>query len=388
MKEDSILKALLKKHLQGNLSPEEKLEIIYYFRKNHSFEEFPEVEEILELMDNSIELKDDRANNIFENILKISNWKNKKVTEKKSNSFIKYAAAAVFIGFCLLAYTTKDYFIPSIHSGFESESSFVRINIGDEKIKIINETDSTWIEDLSGNVVGQQIGNKIVYNKTEYADEIQYNTILVPHGKKFELSLADGTRVNLNAGTSLKYPVSFKKGIPREVFLDGEAFFKVAEDASHSFIVNAQDLSVKVFGTSFNVAAYPEESILDVVLVEGIVGLYKTKVIDNVDPYLLKPGDMGSFNKDENQLSSKKVDPGIYTAWIRGELIFRNMKFKNILKKLERQYNYTIVNKNTELGEEKFNANFGVQPIDQIMGHFEKIYGIKYSIKDRKIFIE
>lgn len=388
MEENSNLKALLRKHLKGNLSSEEKLEIIYYFRKNHSFEEFPDVEEILELMDDSAELNDERAKNILDNIFQISTSKNKHVTRKKSNYFLKYAVAAVFIGFCLIAYTTKDYFMPSNYSVFEPESSLVRINIGNEKIRIINEADSSLIEDLFGNVVGQQIGNKIVYNKTEYTDEIQYNTILVPHGKKFELSLADGTRVNLNAGTSLKYPVSFKKGEPREVFLDGEAFFKVAEDKTHSFIVKSQDLSVKVYGTSFNVAAYPEESVLDVVLVDGIVGLYKEKVIDNVDPYLLKPGEMGSFNKEKNQLSSKKVDPVIYTSWIHGELIFRNMKFRNILKKLERQYNYTIVNKNTKLGEEKFNANFGAQPIDEIMESFEKIYGIKYSIKGRKIFIE
>lgn len=387
MEEKSNLKALLRKHLQGNLSPEEKLEIIYFFRMNNSFEEFPDVEEIIELMDTSSEMDKQRAEEIFENIIEYSTGKQEKSRPKKATLYIRYAAAAVFIGFCLMGYLSKGYFSPADSNNFDPGNSFVRINTGDE-IKIINETDSIWIKDMLGNIVGQQLGNSIIYNQSEYSEEIQYNTLLVPHGKKFELSLADGTRVNLNAGTSLKYPISFKKGEPREVFLDGEAFFNVSEDETHPFIVKAQDLYVKVYGTRFNVAAYPEEEILDVVLVEGSVGMYRDRIIKNDEPYMLQPGDMGSFNKFDKELSSKKVDTDIYTGWVRGELIFRNMKFKNILKKLERQYNYTIVNKNNDLGEEIFNANFGAQPIEQIMDRFQKIYGIQYLIKGNTILIE
>lgn len=387
MEEKSNLKALLRKHLQGKLSAEEKLEIIYYFRKNQTFEEFPDVEEILDLMETSPELDKEKADDIFDNIIQISNQNKNNVLRKRPNYFLRYAAAAVFIGLCFMGYQNKDFFMPTNTSSFDPENSFVRIDTGNE-IKIIDETDSLRIEDMYGNVVGQQFGNTIIYNQTEYSDQIQYNTLIVPHGKMFVLSLADGTRVNLNAGTSLKYPVSFKRGEPREVFLDGEAFFNVTEDEAHPFIVKAQDLNVKVYGTQFNVAAYPEEEVLDVVLVEGSVGMFRNRIIKNDEPYMLQPGDMGSFNKSDKQISSKTVDPEIYTGWIRGELIFRNMKFKNILKKLERHYNYTIVNKNTDLGEEIFNANFGAQPVEQIMDRFERIYGIKYLIKDRTIVIE
>src|SRR5690606_22630816 len=139
-----------------------------------------------------------------------------------------------------------------------------------------------------------------------------------------------------NAGTSLKYPVKFLNGQERLVFLTGEAFFDVAEDADHPFIIKADDLNIRVLGTKFNVSAYPEDATADVVLVEGSVGLYDHTAKFDTDTFLLEPSEKGSFNKKEKKLKSEAVSTSTYTSWIEGELVFRNMSFENILRKMER----------------------------------------------------
>src|SRR5690606_36367432 len=108
------------------------------------------------------------------------------------------------------------------------------------------------------------------------SDKLAYNTLKIPFGKKFRLQLSDGTMVHINSGSTLKYPIKFIAGENRQVYLDGEAFFDVAKDKKHPFIVNADNLNVRVLGTHFNVSNYPEDAVTDVVLVEGSVGMYRS----------------------------------------------------------------------------------------------------------------
>ena len=115
-------------------------------------------------------------------------------------------------------------------------------------------------------MVGNQNGNKIVYDTETTLEKLVYNTIKIPYGKRFELQLSDGTIVHLNSGTTLKYPVKFIASGNRQVFLDGEAFFDVAKDKTHPFVVNADNLNVRVLGTHFNVSNYPEDKLTDIVL--------------------------------------------------------------------------------------------------------------------------
>lgn len=172
------------------------------------------------------------------------------------------------------------------------------------------------------------------------------------------------------------------------VYLNGEAFFDVAKDKAHPFIVNADNLNVRVLGTHFNVSNYPEDSHTDVVLVEGSVGMYSKG--QNFDPeknVVLKPGFKGSFNKASFAINTKEVTTGIYTAWIRGELVFRDMTFKNICKKLERHYNISIENNDAALANEKFNASFKDESIENIMSYFNEIHAMKYTINNNKVTI-
>ncbi|MGK4568546.1 FecR family protein [Flavobacterium sp. 3HN19-14] len=127
--------------------------------------------------------------------------------------------------------------------------------------------------------------------------------------------MSDGTVIHLNSGTTLRYPVKFIAGENRQVFLDGEAYFDVAKDKAHPFIVNADKLNVRVLGTHFNVTNYPEDDQTDVVLVEGSVGLYGSNTtFDATKNTVLKPGYKGSFNKNTSSINTKPVVTDFYTS--------------------------------------------------------------------------
>jgi ferric-dicitrate binding protein FerR (iron transport regulator) len=253
-------------------------------------------------------------------------------------------------------------------------------------MEVISENGQLQLKGKNGKVIGGQKGNQLVYQKSEItSEEIIFNTLRIPYGKRFEIQLSDGSKVFMNAGSSLKYPVNFTKNDKREVFLTGEAFFKVAQDKDRQFIVKAENLEIGVLGTEFNVSAYPEDFSTNVVLVKGSVKLATKK--DQQEMAILKPGQLGSSKRSNDAIEISEVETGIYTSWMQGELVFRNMSFENILKKMERHYNVKIINKNTELAKEKFNASFGHEPLHKILEYFKKIYGLNYTQKKDNIII-
>jgi len=202
--------------------------------------------------------------------------------------------------------------------------------------------------------------------------------------------LSDGTVVYLNSGTSLKYPVKFIEGQNRKVFLNGEAYFDVSEDKNNAFVVNAQELDVQVFGTEFNVIAYPEDHETDVVLVEGSVGLSeKGSINKDKSKTFLKPGFKGSFDREQKTINTSKVNTRLYTSWMKGNIVFRNESFDNIVTRLERHYNISIINNNKALANETFNATIEteIETIEDVLNFFNKVYEIQYQIVNNKIII-
>lgn len=299
-------------------------------------------------------------------------------------SYLKYAAVLIL---CLaLGYALKINFFND-NEPFVVPYESVTLQLENGTIKVISEDGTSQVLDANGHVIGSQTGNKIAYNSDEVqATELVYNTLKVPYGKRFEIVLSDGTKVHLNAGTSLKYPVQFIKDQKREVYLTGEAFFSVSKDENHPFLVHTNDLNVQVLGTAFNFSSYPEDDAVNVVLVEGSVNLFAANNHENKT--LLSPGFMGTYQRAQSgEISTKPVITDVYTSWIHGGLVFRNMTFGNILKKMERHFNVTIINNNVELTDEKFNASFRDEPIEKILEYFKITYNIEYTIKNNIITI-
>ena len=368
--QEQEFRKLLDKYLDGSISDKEK-QLLKQFE-----EELDSWSKLTHFIDPADNVK-----------VKASIWK--KVSRRTTRVAPRYfnwktasSSAAVIIGLLVVGYV---YFQNSgqLQKGPLPQNA-ITLEMEDGSVRIIEENSLATLTNSKGAVLGQQKGNEIVYSDAEVGDELVYNTLKVPFGKRFELSLSDGTKAYLNAGSSLKYPVKFLRDRDRNVYITGEAFLEVAKDSLRPFIVNTEKMNVRVLGTKFNVSSYPEDDNSEVVLVEGAVSLYKANV--NYDPreeVLLRPGFKGSFSKKSNEISKDSVITSLYTSWMKGELIFRNMSFSNIIKKLERHYNVTIVNNNTALAAKKFNANFGEAPLEKVLQELQANYGVEYTINDQ-----
>jgi len=304
----------------------------------------------------------------------------------KIKKYFRYAALIIFIigstYFFHYSYVSNLYVKDSI------PIDAITLQSDEDKIEIITENGERLIVNKEGEVIGEQKGNHLDYKSHNKSDKLVFNALTIPYGKTFHLVLSDGTKIHLNAGSSLKYPVKFIHGKERQVFLEGEAFFDVAKDAKHPFIVNSNKLNIRVLGTSFNINSYPEDDNINTVLVEGSVSIYpEDESYKNNTSSLLKPGYKASWNKNKKEINLDKVDTNIYTAWTKGKLIFLDMPFKNIRKKLERKYNVKIINNNEILENNTYNAVFDIETIEQVLETLNENFPIEYKIIENQITI-
>ncbi len=304
--------------------------------------------------------------------------------KKRMFSLMKYAA--IFIFLLGITFFFKDSLFTNSNRNQQIvvKDDAIVLELEDGRMEVLNPENSKVVQNGKGLVVGRQHKNVIQYSDSLVLETLVYNTLKVPYGKQFDLVLSDGTKVFLNSGTSIKYPVKFLSGKKREVFLKGEAFFDVQKDENHPFIVNANELDVAVLGTQFVVSLYEEDNEVSVVLVEGSVDL---SLDDNPTTTRLTPGTRGALNYNTGAIRKKNVNTDVYTAWIEGILIFRNETFANISRKLERVYNITIVSSNPEFDKEVFNASFNNEAIGDILSYFKDSHDMNYTIKDNIIYI-
>ncbi len=193
---------------------------------------------------------------------------------------------------------------------------------------------------IQGNVKLVKLsGGEIAYQNTsgKISGKMEYNTLANPRGSKvINMVLADGSKVWLDAGSSLTYPVSFI-GDERKVSIAGEAYFEVAHDASKPFIVNNGSMDVRVLGTHFNVNAFEDEdNTIKVTLLEGSV-----KINNGHESGLLKPGQQASVSKEIKVESD--VDMDKVMAWKNGFFEFDNASLQNVLKQISRWYDIDVV---------------------------------------------
>ncbi|SFD94613.1 FecR family protein [Flavobacterium phragmitis] len=306
--------------------------------------------------------------------------------KRRFSSYYKYAAILIVALGGFYFYKNSEIVSKPKENVVIPREDEIVLQLGNESQNLkLNEARN--ITDKDGNVIGRQEKDRLVYNKAYSEGTLIYNIIRIPYGKKFEVQLSDGTLVHLNAGTSLRYPVQFVKNQNRQVYLLGEAYFEVEKDKEHPFNVNTQNINVEVLGTKFNVDTYSENTSTDVVLVEGKVSLCKDQKTKENQVYL-KPGEKGSNERGQSKIMTEQVNTEYYTAWVKGSLVFKNASFEDIIKKLERRYNVTFINRNKTLGKEIFNARFDNEPIEVVLKYFSDSYAIDYDIDRDKITIK
>ncbi|WP_420601754.1 FecR family protein [Flagellimonas sp.] len=263
----------------------------------------------------------------------------------------------------------------------------ITLELEDGTIKVLDDTSSGIITNTEGRQIVNQKQNTLLYNAESITatENVSYNQLSVPFGKKFELILSDGSHVFLNSGSKLRYPVIFLKGKPRDVYLEGEAYFSVEKDKTRPFTVITDDMNTSVYGTEFNVSSYKNENNTSTVLVEGSVGVYKSNNAEGQQPIILASGDRAVFT--EGAIAVDQVNVSKYTAWTKGELFFVDDRFELIIKELERHFNVTINNQFYQLNEKKFTGTFSKESLDQILRICQEHTPFSYTVKDDIITI-
>lgn len=300
--------------------------------------------------------------------------------QKRAVTVLKYAAVIA------LVFLVKNTFIPGNTVG-DIDKDAITLELNDGTLKTI--LPGNEIKNANGSVLLAENSDQLEYDSSTAAHkntELVYNKLHVPFGKQFKVKLSDGTLVYLNSGSTLRYPVTFLNGTSREVSLEGEAYFVVSKDKNHPFIVNANEVSTQVYGTEFNISSYKNDPKVDIVLVEGSIGVYDNK-LDSKKQLLLAPNEKASFTKNNLTFSKETVNAKNFIAWIEGVLLFENATFESITHKLERKYDVTIQNNFTSLKNIEFSGRFDSETIDQVLKSFQGYKSFHYTQTDNQIII-
>jgi len=240
----------------------------------------------------------------------------------------------------------------------------------------------------SGILITKTADGQLVYTQqanlsaADTGSSAALNTIETPKGGQYQINLPDGTRVWLNAASSLSYPARFS-GQQRRVILKGEAYFEVAKNKKMPFIVNSERQNIEVLGTHFNVNAYADEQTTKTTLAEGSVKVTLTN--SSGDTQILAPGQQAVVDR---QIKVRSVDIEEALAWKEGIFMFNNENLESILRKVSRWYNVDIEFQQNELRTKSFNgtvSRFG--RVSQILKTLELTESVHFKIEGRKIIV-
>jgi ferric-dicitrate binding protein FerR (iron transport regulator) len=198
----------------------------------------------------------------------------------------------------------------------------------------------------------------------------------VPLGSRSKVLLADGTEINLNAGSELSYSSNFSSK-NRSVTLTGEAFFHIKSDSEHPFIVKTKDFDIQVTGTEFNVCSYNEDAFSTTTLAEGKINLKFSTSGQLID---VKPGEKFLLNRETHKYSLQPVDVIQDIAWKDGEFIFKNIPFPELVQRLERWYDVKLIVSDDKLTNFSYSGRFKNQEtIWQVLGALKLTSPIDYK---------
>jgi transmembrane sensor len=304
-----------------------------------------------------------------------------------------WAAAAVL----LLLASGSHFFLNREHS--KSEVAVIKKNVlkndiapGGNKAILTLANDSTIILDSAQNGTLSHQGNikiiklndgQLAYDKTGVPNsEVLYNTVSTPKGGQYQLTLSDGSKVWLNAESSLRFPAAFS-GRERKVELTGEGYFEVAKNKEKPFIVTANNTNVEVLGTHFNINAYSDENFIKTTLLEGSVKVSKGNASS-----LIVPGEQASVSKLSDVINVKNdVNVDGVVAWKNGKFYFDNVDIKTIMNQIARWYDVDVEYKGniSKIFGGTISRNVSASNVFKIL---EATGGVHFTIEGRKVIVE
>ena len=365
------IQELLKKYREGTCTDEEKalLESWYQSYELSDLKEVPQ------------HIRDEHINEV---------WQSLPVHDRKVRRipWLQLTAAAVLLiafGTVLYLYLNKPV---TNHTGMQQVAGNTIIPGSNKAILTLNDgrqislTDAAngHIADQAGITVTKKADGQLLYTITESgADEaITFNTIETPRGGQYQVALPDGTKVWLNAATSLRFPTRFS-ATERMVYLDGEAYFEVAHNSSSPFKVKLNDQQVEVLGTHFNVMAYRDESSIKTTLLEGSV-----KLTAPVGSILLEPGQQGYIAK--SAFRSEPVDVTIVTAWKDGLFKFNGIELRTLMRQISRWYDIEIEYEPGVKDDVVFGAISRTSDLSKLL-HILELGGVHFKLNGRKLIV-
>ncbi len=211
-----------------------------------------------------------------------------------------------------------------------------------KKIKLSDATNGK-LADEAGVVITKSQDGELVYEiKSDAGEADKINTLTTSNGQTYKIRLPDGSFVWLNAASSISYSVNLIANGRRNVTLDGEAYFEVAKDEKHPFVVQTEQQDVEVLGTHFNVNAYRDESAVKTTLLEGRVQVSTPQILNRKQPVVtLFPGQQSVVKN--GKLTVGIADVEMETAWKNGQFIFDGQDFESLMNTISRWYDVAIV---------------------------------------------
>jgi transmembrane sensor len=246
-----------------------------------------------------------------------------------------------------------------------------------------NATDGQLAKQDNIQVIKQGGSVQYIAENKNGEDAVSYNVIETPRGRQYRLLLEDGTRVWLNAASSIRFPVAFS-GSERRVAITGEVYFEVAKNKEKPFRVEAAGTTVEVLGTHFNINSYPDEETINTTLLEGSV-----KVVKDRQVRIIKPGQQAQVNAKGEMKMGNNVNLTEVMAWKDNLFSFNNTDIKKLMRQLSRWYDVEVEFKNdtqetvTFIGGISRSVN-----LSTVLNMLEQTGEVKFDIEGKKIIVK
>ena len=259
------------------------------------------------------------------------------------------------------------------------------LTLGNGLVILLDSANNGVIAQQGKTTINKKQDGQLEYNSSAIdPSPVVYNTVSTPRGGKYQLILPDGSKVWLNAASSIRFPTQFT-GHVRKVELNGEAYFEVAKDKTRPFEVTygekGEQGEIEVLGTHFNVNAYPDESFVNTTLLEGSIRLNQF-----ADTRILSPGQQAISSKDAHKLNvTNKEDAASAVAWVKGVIHFEKADIKTVMRQLSRIYDIDVVYEGN-IPEEKImgDAESNI-PLSRVLMHLDRMTTFHFQVQGRTV---
>ncbi|MBE9602429.1 FecR domain-containing protein [Pedobacter sp. MC2016-24] len=394
MADQARVKVLLQQFADGNISQLEYMELMGVFKLNGNDDDvFAAMDEVWKNIHTEENYTDKDTEYFYQHLIGQDQFKVLKTKPVARKLWSRIAVAAAV----LLIFSTAGYLIDARYfsdtpariantaKDIPAGKNSAVLTLSDGKVIDLNTTPAGAVLSESGMQVVKAKDGQLVYRvqsgATGNVGQQALNTISTPKGGQYQVNLPDGTRVWLNAASSMKFPVQFSRK-ERRILLNGEAYFEVAKDKLHPFVVETAKQAVEVLGTHFNISGYASDELTRTTLLEGSVHVLDLE--RNSAALTLKPGQQSEMISGRWKVSEVNAEEAV--AWKNGTFLFTGQSLEEIMKQVERWYDVDVVFEDKALRKQAFRGTISrFKNISQLLQVLESTGSVHFKVDGRRI---